>query len=124
MKGIQSCTEPRITVVNSYMSSNPFATDYTRYDTFRKEKTGALEFAIHKLWRSYALMLDLGSGEHPWPSVQQVTERLEKSIEELRQCHDLLTEKTSDRVGYYDEKMKQMSFTDAPPSLLKENDHL
>lgn len=116
--GIESCAEPRITVVNSYMSTNPFTTDCTRYDTFRKEKTGPLEFAMHKLWRANAQMFDLGSGEHPWPTLDQVIERLDKCIGELNQCRDLLTEKTSDRVGFYDEKKQQMDFIDEAPILL------
>ncbi|CAF4166150.1 unnamed protein product [Adineta steineri] len=61
--GIESCTELRITVVNSYMSSNLFVVDHTRYETFRKEKTDALEFAMHKMWRSYSQIYDLGSGK-------------------------------------------------------------
>jgi hypothetical protein len=121
--GIQSCTEPRITIVNSYMSTNPFAVECTRYDTFRKERTGPLEFAMHKVWRSSALMLDLASGEHPWPTIEQVIERLNKSIEELNQCRDLLIEKTSDRVGFYDEKEQQMSFIKTAPTLLKKEDN-
>ena len=119
--GIQSCAEPRITVVNSYMSADPFVAERTRYDTFRKERTGPLEFAIHKLWRANAQMLDLASGEHPWPTLEQVVERLEKSIDELKQCRDLLTEKISDRVGFYDEQKKKMSFfEEAPVPLRKE----
>lgn len=102
------------------MSADPFATEYTRYDTFRKEKTGALEFAMHKIWRSSALMLDLGSGAHPWPTTDQVKERLDRCIEELQRCRDLLTEKTTDRVGYYDEKEQKMTFINTPPALLKE----
>ncbi|CAF4290658.1 unnamed protein product, partial [Adineta steineri] len=113
--GIESCTEPRITVVNSYMSSNPFVVDHTRYDTFRKEKTGALEFAMHKMWRSYSQIHDLGSGKYPWPTVEQVVERLNKSIEELEQSRDLLLEKQSDRILFYDTNKKQMGFFDASP---------
>ncbi|CAF1367318.1 unnamed protein product [Rotaria sordida] len=120
---IQSCTEPRITVVNSFMSTNPFAAECTRYDTFRKERTGPLEFAMHKIWRSSALMLDLASGEYPWPTLDQVIERLNKSIEELTECRDLLTEKKSDRVGFYDEKKQQMVFQRKPPTAFKTDEN-
>jgi hypothetical protein len=92
------------------MSANPFAIESTRYDTFRNERTAALEFAMHKVWRSSAQMFDLASGEHPWPTVDQVVERLTKSIEELNQCRNILMDKTSDRVGFYDEKKQQMIF--------------
>jgi hypothetical protein len=101
------------------MSSNPFAAESTRYDTFRKERTGPLEFAVHKMWRSGAQLLDLASGEHPWPTLDQVVERLNKSIEELNQCRDLLTEKTSDRTFFYDEKKKQMVFMEEAPIVWK-----
>jgi hypothetical protein len=101
------------------MSTNPFVAESTRYDTFRKEKTGPLEFAMHKIWRSSAQMLDLASGEHPWPTNDQVIERLTKCIEELNQCRNLLMEKTSDRVGFYDEKTQKMSFIDNAPVPLK-----
>ncbi|UJR19034.1 hypothetical protein I4U23_022165 [Adineta vaga] len=117
--GIESCAQPRITIVNSYMSADPFATECTRFDTFRKEKTGPLEFAMHKIWRSSAQMFDLASGKHSWPTLNQVIERLNKSIEELEQCRDLLMEKTSDRVGFYDAEKKQMGYIDAPPTSLK-----
>jgi prefoldin subunit 5 len=98
------------------MSTNPLAAEYTRYDTFRKERTGPLEFAMYKMWRTSAQMFDLGSGAHAWPTLEQVVERLDKSIEELNQCRNLLTEKTTDRVGFYDEKTQQMSFIDAAPT--------
>ncbi len=121
MTGIQSCTEPRITVVNSYTSTDPFSAEYTRYDTFRKEKHGPLEFAIHKMWRANAQMLHLASGENPWPTRDQVVERLDKSIEELKQCRDLLTEKISDRVYFYDEKQQKLVFFEDAPIPLKQD---
>lgn len=104
------------------MSTDPFAVETTRYDTFRKEKTGALEFAMHKVWRASAQMLDLGSGQHPWPKLDQIVDRLTSSISELNQCRDLLTETTSDRVGFYDEKKQQMSFIDEAPTVFKEKE--
>ncbi|CAF1237237.1 unnamed protein product [Adineta ricciae] len=119
---VESCKEPRITVVNSYMPTNPFVDDLTRYDTFRKEKTAPLEFAMHKIWRAGAQMFDLGSGKHPWPTPEQVVERLNKSIEELEHCRDLLLEKTTDRIGFYDEKTKKMSFFETAPTAFKVED--
>jgi uncharacterized phage-like protein YoqJ len=101
------------------MSNNPFVKDLTRYDTFRKEKYGPLEFAMHKVWRSSAQMFDLASGKHPWPTMDQIIQRLNQSIEELQQSRDLLMEKTSDRVEFYDEKEKKMSFFKEPPTAFK-----
>jgi hypothetical protein len=58
--GIQSCTEPRLTVVNSFMSTNPFTEEHTHFDTFCNDGTNAaLEFAMHKTWRANVQMLDL-----------------------------------------------------------------
>ena len=102
------------------MSTNPFVAEHTRYDTFRKEKTAPLEFAMHKVWRASAQMLELGSGQHPWPTLDQIVDRLTSSIAELNQCRDLLTETKTDRVGFYDEKTQQMSFIDEAPTVYKE----
>ena len=116
VKGIQSCVEPRITIVNSYMSTNPWANEVTRYDTFRKEKYGALEFAMHKTWRAKAKMFELASGKDPWPTVEQIVDRLHSAIDELNACCEILTEKKSDRVGYYDERKKAMAFMEEAPT--------
>lgn len=112
VKGIRSCTEPRITVVNSFMSTNPFAAEYTRYDTFRTEKTVALEYALHKTWRANTQMLDLAIGGHEWPTREQIVERLSMAINELNHCQDILTDKTYDKIGFYDEKKQTMGYYD------------
>lgn len=114
MKGVQSCTEPRITVVNSYMSTSPFSSESTRYDTFRQEKYGALEYALHKTWRANAKMLDLGISGHKWSTNDQVIERLSMAIDELTECRDILMDKVSDAIGFYDEKKQKMSYYDKP----------
>ncbi|CAF3991523.1 unnamed protein product [Rotaria sp. Silwood2] len=119
--GIRSCSEPRITVVNSFMSTNPFTTEYTRYDTFRQEKTAALEYAIHKMWRANAQMLNLAIGSYEWPTHDQTIERLSMAIDELNKCRDVLTNKTSDSIGYYDEKKQKMGYYEKPPLLLKDS---
>ena len=113
---IQSCSEPRFTVVNSYTSTNPFAIEYTRYDTFRNEVTTDLEFAMHKTWRANAQMLDLTVGSHPWPTRSQIADRLTMAINELTSCRDILLGIESDRLGYYDEKKQKMGTYDILPS--------
>ncbi len=120
--GIQSCSELRLTVVNSYISTNPFAVEYTRYDTFRNEVTADLEFTMHKTWRANAQMLDLAIGGHPWPTREQIVDRLAMAINELSQCHDLLLGIKSDQLGYYDEKKQKMGNYDMPPSRGDKND--
>ncbi|CAF3604723.1 unnamed protein product [Rotaria socialis] len=123
VKGIHSCTEPRITVVNSYMSTNPFAAESTRYDTFRHEKPAALEYTLHKTWRANAKILDLAVGGHGWPTNDQVIERLSMAIDELSQCRDILTNTTSDKIGYYDEKKQKMAYYDTPAVALKDTEN-
>ncbi|CAF4810245.1 unnamed protein product [Rotaria sp. Silwood1] len=120
--GIQSCSELRFTVVNSYISTNPFAEEYTRYDTFRNEITADLEFAMHKTWRANAQMLDLAVSGHPWPTRTQIVDRLTMAVKELAQCRDLLLGIQSDRLGYYDEKKQMMGNYDMPPSKPMKND--
>jgi hypothetical protein len=119
--GIQSCSEPRFTVVNSYISADPFAAEYIRYDTFRNEVTADLEFAMHKTWRANAQMLDLAVGGHPWPTREQIVDRLTTASNELIQCRDLLLGTKSDRLGYYDEKKQKMGTYDNSPSKVHNN---
>lgn len=121
--GIQSCTEPRLTVVNSFMSTYPFAEERTRFDTFRnKGPTGALEFAMHKTWRANAQILDLAVGGHSWPTRVQIADRLTMAINELSHCRDILLDIKSDRLGYYDEKKQTMGTYDTSPSQGEKND--
>ncbi len=121
--GIQSCTEPRLTVVNSFMSTNPFVEERTRFDTFRNKGTTAeLEFAMHKTWRANAQMLDLAVGGHPWPTREQIADRLTMAINELSQCRDIILDIKSDRLGYYDEKKQKMGAYDMPSSEGEKND--
>ena len=119
--GIESCSELRLTVVNSYVSTNPFVEDRTRYDTFRHEVTGDLEFAMHKTWRANAQMLDLTVGDRPWPKREEIVDHLSQAIDELTQCRDLLQGITSDRLGYYDEQKQQMGNYDIAPSKVNPN---
>ncbi len=104
---IDSCSEPRITVVNSYITTSPFSTDYARYSFYKKEKTVALEYAMHKTWRANEQMLDLATGDHPYPTRDQIIERLTMAIGELIQARDLISESISDQIGYFDEKNKE-----------------
>jgi hypothetical protein len=100
-------------VVNSYITTNPFATDYARYSFYKKESTIALEYAMHKAWRVNGQMLDLATGDHPYPTRDQVIERLTMAIGELTQARDLISSSVSDQIGYFDEK-KQGTYKDRP----------
>ena len=72
------------------------------------ETTSDLEFAMHKTWRANGKMLDLTIGGHPWPTRDQIIERLTMAIDELQECRDLISRKKSDVLGYYDEKTQRM----------------
>lgn len=102
------------------MSTNPFAAEYTKYDTFRMETTSDLEFAMHKTWRANGKMLDLAIGGHPWPTRDQIIERLTMAIDELNECRDLISRKKSDVLGYYDEKNQKMGVYEDNQSVNKQ----
>jgi hypothetical protein len=105
------------------MSTNPFTEERTRFDTFRNKGTAAeLEFTMHKTWRANAQLLDLAVGGHPWPTREQIVDRLTMAINELSQCRDILLGATSDRLGYYDEKKQKMGAYDMPQSEVDKND--
>ncbi|CAF0845021.1 unnamed protein product [Adineta steineri] len=110
---IDSCSEPRITVVNSYITSNPSAFDYARYSFYKKEPTAALEYAIHKTWRANGQMLELAIGNHPYPTRHHIVERLTMAINELTQARDLISDSKSDQIGYFDQK-NQETYKDRP----------
>jgi len=114
--GIESCSELRSTFLNSYVSTNPLAEEYTHYDTYRNEVTADLEFAMHKTWRANAQMLDLAVGGHPWPTREQIVDRLTMAINELTQCRDLFLGIKSDQLGYYNEQKEKMGNYDRFPS--------
>jgi hypothetical protein len=100
-------------MVNSYITTNPFATDYARYSFYKKEPTAALEYAIHKAWRANGQMVELATGDHPYPTHDQIIQRLTMAIGELTQARDLISGLVSDQIGYFDEK-KQETYNDRP----------
>ncbi|CAF1003094.1 unnamed protein product [Rotaria sp. Silwood1] len=75
------------------------------------------------MWRANAQMLDLAIGGHEWPTHDQVIERLSMVSDELNQCRDVLTNKKSDWVGYYDEKKQKMNNYDKPSMPLQDAQH-
>ena len=54
VNGVLSAREPRLSLVNSYMTLRPYSTDMTKYHTFLKgfcdgEATASVEFTRHKV---------------------------------------------------------------------------
>jgi hypothetical protein len=78
------------------------------------EVTTPLEYAMHKTWRVHAQMLDLATGDHPYPTRNQIIERFTMAIDELIQGRDLLSGTITDQFCYYDEETKKM-YEDLPP---------
>jgi len=105
---IISCSEPRVTVVNSYMSRNPFALEKTRYDTFKHELTCDYEFALHKAWRVREQLKSLMLIDNEWPTKEELVDRLQLAIKELTDCKDLIAHTATDSIGYYNEEKKKL----------------
>ncbi|CAF1015025.1 unnamed protein product [Didymodactylos carnosus] len=112
VKPVLSSTEPRITVVNSYMSRNPFVTEKTRYQTFMHESTCDYEFTLHKAWRAREQLKALMMYDKEWPTKEDLIKRLNLVITELEDCRDLLNGTATDAIGYYDAHKKGMSMYD------------
>ncbi|CAF1447565.1 unnamed protein product [Didymodactylos carnosus] len=112
VKPVLAGTEPRLTVVNSYMSRNPFVTEKTRYNTFVYEPTCDYEFTLHKAWRAREQLKALMMYDKDWPSKENLIKRLNLVINELVDCRDLLNGTATDAIGFYDAKKKGMSAYD------------
>lgn len=58
VNAVLSAREPRLSLVNSYMSLNPFKKDYTKFNTFGpkgfadRDDIRTVEYARHKAWRA------------------------------------------------------------------------
>lgn len=120
--------EPRISLINSYVSRNVFREDLTKYATFEEcdpKHITSLEFARHKAWRATGLMRYIIDGI-PFPSHRKqgqeeesehelkehkrlLCDILEKATHELTNARRLIAGEVTDAIGYYDEVKKQQS---------------
>jgi len=112
VKSVLSGTEPRITVVNSYMSRNPFVTEKNLYKTLLHEPTWDHEFTLHKAWRAREQLKALMMYNKEWPTKEDLIKRLDLVISELEDCRDLLNGTATDVIGYYDAKEKGIVLCD------------
>jgi hypothetical protein len=98
--------EPRISLVNSYMSLRPFAPDPTQYATFTQAGFGdesrviSVEFARHKAWRAKGkcqYVLDhipfLGENSH---TTSELANIFEEVADELQKAADVIRGKVDD----------------------------
>jgi hypothetical protein len=114
--------EPRISLVNSFMSLRPFAPDQTRFATFAQAGFGdenrvvSVEFARHKAWRAkgkmqYVLDQIPFSGESS-DTTSELVNILEEAAAELQGAADLISGKVDDNAKWLDpghgEKRKKL----------------
>lgn len=105
---VLDATEPRISMVFSWMPADCFANDMTSFDYYKKEPEGMFEFTRLKAWRVMqqlqSLVNDTAYTENPTP----LAERLLACSEELKKVALLITSKSKDGVGYFDETTQTM----------------
>jgi len=107
-----SAREPRISMVNSYVSCDVTRPDTTRLATFMNcgdpREVSRLDFARHKAWRTKAILdnvLETTKFSDP-PDV--TLEKMRAARDELINACNLLEEKTTDSLPYFNEKAKSM----------------
>jgi hypothetical protein len=104
--------EPRISLVNSFMSLRPFAPDPTRYATFAQpgfgdeERVVSVEFARHKAWRAkgkmqYVLEQIPFSGKSSHTS-SELANIFEEAAAELQRAADVISGKFDDHAKWLD----------------------
>jgi hypothetical protein len=113
---VVSAKEPRISLINSYVSHDPWRQDLTKYKTFEEcdpKHITPLEFARHRAWRVQN-QLDVILNGTPFPEPDgvekhkhQLCQWLDRAAQELLQAKRLIAGDESDAIGYYDEVQKK-----------------
>jgi hypothetical protein len=108
---VLSAREPRLSLVNSYVTCNAARPDATKLDTFMQngdpQHITKVDFARHKAWRTVAILqniLQTAKSSNP----EDTLEKMELARDELINACNLLQGRTSDSVGYFDEKAKSL----------------
>jgi hypothetical protein len=102
--------EPRYSLVNSYMTTNVFLRDPTKYHTFKSEgfddrmDVVPLEFARHKAWRVKGQMTYLMEHATFGSSPEELAKVLSGAGNELIQSANLLMGKTVDNAAFVDDE--------------------
>jgi hypothetical protein len=114
---VTAAREPRLTVVNSYHSLNPFVEDKTRFVTYKDVDgfdTARYEYARHKAWRVQGQLdflmkgnvggaggAETGAGEEGlFADPETVLEVLDRAAAELKQARDLVSGEVIDERPY------------------------
>lgn len=103
---VKSAKEPRMSLVNSYMTRNVFKPDMTRYRLFQESDSkdiSGLDFARQKAWRVGGMMKYIVE-EVNYGDEFAYLSAIEKAIEELTDAREILKGVKDDRLGYFDEK--------------------
>ncbi|KAJ1420805.1 hypothetical protein B484DRAFT_399713 [Ochromonadaceae sp. CCMP2298] len=103
--------EPRLSVVNSYMTLRPFNPDRFRYNTFKEggfndpQDVLALEFARHKAWRIGGKMRYVLEEVRFGASATDLAALLQEAQQELALAVDLLRGRHDDSASWVEEKV-------------------
>jgi hypothetical protein len=112
VEAVLKAREPRISLVNSYMSLRPFAPDPTRYATFTQAGFGdenrvvSVEFARHKAWRAKGKMqyvLDqIPFSAKSGYTTSELANIFEEAAAELQRAADQISGKIDDNAKWLD----------------------
>ena len=102
VRGVQSCREPRISLVNSYMSTRPFAPDMTRYSTYKDDMMDVvnMDYARHKAWRIGGQMQYLRDCDHFIQDGRVLSKLLRDAAKELLSAANAIDGKPEDEYEY------------------------
>ena len=114
---VEAAREPRLTVVNSYQSLNPFSLDRTKYVTFTDvdgDQTAGYEFARHAAWRVQGQLDFLLRGKRDptngatglFDEPETVVDVLDRAAAELQRARDLVSGRVVDERPYKIQKEK------------------
>lgn len=107
---VLAAREPRISLVNSYMSLRPFGPDRARYSTFTakgfddRKDIVTVEFSRHRAWRTMGRMKYILEQVPFGANVSDLVDIFEETAQELKQTAALLNEEADDNAKWLDEK--------------------
>mmetsp|Transcript_2794 Transcript_2794/g.4786 ORF Transcript_2794/g.4786 Transcript_2794/m.4786 type:complete len:353 (+) Transcript_2794:40-1098(+) len=110
--GVLQAREPRISLVNSYMTTRPFAVDRFKYHSFGKDgfrdpnDVLNLEYARHKAWRIRGKMQYIMEEMKFGASKEDMVKILDNAAEELKLASAIMQGKHNDHASWVEEKKK------------------
>lgn len=116
---VERAREPRLTLVNSYQSLNPFSCDRTIFTSFNDtDKDAKYEFARHVTWRARGQLDHLMNNARRFKDDNEATiQLLDRAAAELARAGDFVAGRDIDQRPYKDQtKEPQEKHAAAPPS--------